>query len=85
MADIVLGVVCAAGGALVALFGAGILVFGCWVVVFSGGGGWWIASVVYLLFGAGVGFVGWYCARYGVRLIKDANAGKRTSVQDRAI
>ena len=84
MADLVLGVVCTVLGALVALFGTGVLVFGCWIVVFSGGGGWWIAGVFYLLFGAGIAFVGLYCARYGVRLFKDAKAG-RTSDQGRAI
>jgi hypothetical protein len=85
MADLVLGVVCAVVGALVVLFAAGTIVVGCWIVVFSGGGGWWIAGVVYSLFGAGVGFVGWYCARYGVRLIKGAKARKRTSVPDHAV
>jgi hypothetical protein len=76
MTDVVLGVVCAVLGSLVGLVGAGLLAFGCWALAFSSGGGWWIAAVFYLLIGAGVGFVGLYCARYGMRLLQGAKATK---------
>jgi hypothetical protein len=78
--DLFLGLICTFCGGLLAIGGIALVILGCYglLVGFHGG---WIAALVPALFGAGLAFVGFYCGRYGLRLVHDYSERNKRSAQ----
>ena len=71
--DLFLGTFCVLFGGLLGIAGVGVVALGGYGFI-GGIHGGWVYALTIVLFGAALGFVGFFCGRYGWDLVR---AGRR--------